>query len=262
MSAFADGLGSHHFGSWRRWLLGVGPIVLAALFLVRATTPVVDPLLLGIFVVLLAGTIALIGGSRAGAGVVLVLGLALFQPVTAREFSFSLSAVDSDGWRAWAVASVVALGWTLVAAVAVLAAGDRVDDAGGGRITAGVAAALGLGATLVAVFPMLSPQPAFGRDLDDTAIESLPVIELVNFAYEPIVVEALPGEPFRARLENPSDLPHTFTVEALDLEVYLPARRWAIIEIESESTESGPLAVVCTIGDHLSLGMAGVIEFG
>jgi hypothetical protein len=249
-------------GSWRRWLLGAGPIVLAALFLVRATTPVIDPLLLGIFVVLVAATIALVGGSRVGAGVVLVLGLALFQPTTAREFSFSLTAIDSDLWRVWAAASVVALGWTLVAAVAVLAAGDRVDDVGRGRLATGVAGALGLGAVLVAVFPMLSPQPAFGRDLDDAAIEAMPVIELVNFAYEPIVVDALPGETFRARLENPSDLPHTFTVEALDLEVYLPAGRWAIVEIGADAVGSGPLAVVCTIGDHLSLGMAGVIEFG
>jgi hypothetical protein len=51
------------FGSWRRWVLGLGPI-----------------------------------------------GLALFQPMTAREFSFSLSATDSDVWRVWAVASLVSLG--------------------------------------------------------------------------------------------------------------------------------------------------------
>jgi hypothetical protein len=262
MSATAPRLGRRQFGSWRRWLLGIGPVVLATLLLVRATTPVIDPLLTGIFVVLFAATVALIGGSRVGAGIVLVLGLALFQPITAREFSFSLTAVDSDLWRAWAVVSLLALGWSLVAAVTVLAAGDRVDDAGGGRVATGVAAALGLGAALVAVFPLLSPQPVFGGDLDATAIDSLPVIELVNFRYEPVVIDTPRGETFRARLVNPSDLPHTFTVEAFDLEVYLPAGRWAIVEIEADAVESSPLAVVCTIGDHLSLGMAGVIEFG
>jgi hypothetical protein len=262
MNAVGSLLGSRHFGSSRRWLLGVGPVVLATLFLVRATTPVVDPLLLGIFVVLTTATVALVGGSRVGAVVVLVLGLALFQPITAREFSFSLTAVDSDLWRAWAVASLVALGWSLVAAAIVLAAGNRVEDASGGRMATGVAAALGLGAVLVAVFPALSPQPAFGGDLDARAIESLPVIELVNFRYEPIVVEAPRAETLRARLVNPSDLPHTFTVESLDLEIYLPAGRWAILEIGADAVESGPLAVVCTIGDHLALGMAGVIELG
>ncbi len=260
MNETARRLGAHSFGSWRRWLLGVGPVTLATLFLVRATTPVIDPLLVGIFVVLLAATVALIAGSRVGAGVVLVLGLALFQPITAREFSFSLTAVDSDLWRVWAVGSLVALGWTLVAAVAVLAAGDRVDDTNGRHLATGVVAALGLGAALVAVFPMLSPQPAFGRGLDDAAIESLPVVELVNFRYEPIVTDTPRSETFRARLENPSDLPHTFTIEALDLEVYVPAGRWAILEIGADALDDGPLAVICTIGDHLPLGMAGVIE--
>jgi hypothetical protein len=147
------------------WLLGAGPIVLAALFLVRATTPVIDPLLLGIFVVLVAATIALVGGSRVGAGVVLVLSLALFQPMTAREFSFSLTAIDSDLWRVWAAASVVALGWTLVAAVAVLAAGAsrrcRSRTSGDGR-----RGSARVGGGTRRRLPDASPQPAFGRDLD------------------------------------------------------------------------------------------------
>ena len=105
MSAVAS-----RFGSWRRWVLGLGPIGLASLFLVRATVPVPDVVLLSIFVVLVAATAALIAGSRVGAAIVLALGLALFQPMTAREFSFSLSATDSDVWRVWAVASLVSLG--------------------------------------------------------------------------------------------------------------------------------------------------------
>ena len=117
------------FGSWRRWMLGLGPISLAALFLVRATVPVVDTVLLAIFVVLVAATAGLIAGSRGGAAVVLALGLALFQPMTAREFSFSLSATDSDLWRIWAFASLAALGWTIVAAIVVLVVGDRADTA-------------------------------------------------------------------------------------------------------------------------------------
>jgi hypothetical protein len=192
----------------------------------------------------------------------MVLGLALLQPITAREFSFNLSAIDSDGWRAWAVASLLALGWSLIAALVVLAAGDRVDEASGRRAAGGVAAAFATGVALVAVFPVLSPQPGFGGDLDAAAIDALPVIELVNYRYEPIVVEAPRGETFRARLDNPSGLPHTFTIEALDLEVFVPAGRWAILEIEADAVAAGPLPVVCTIGDHLSLGMAGVVEVG
>ena len=248
------------FGSWRRWALGVGPVCLTLLFLVRATTPAVDPMLLGIFVVLAASAAGLIAGSRIGAAGVLVLGLALFQPITAREFSFSLSAVDSQLWRVWAVGSLVALGWSLVAAVVVLAAADTVDRTPSVRIGSAVAGGLALGVALIAVFPALSPQPAFGQGLDDEAIAELPVIELLDFRYEPVVVEAVGGEVYRARLDNPTELPHTFTIESLDLEVYVPAGRWAVLEIGADALAATPLAVVCTIGDHLAHGMAGVIE--
>jgi hypothetical protein len=255
MSAVAS-----RFGSWRRWVLGLGPIGLASLFLVRATVPVVDVVLLSIFVVLVAATGALIAGSRVGAAIVLTLGLALFQPMTAREFSFSLSAPDSEVWRVWAFASLVSLGWTIVAAVVVLALGERSDTAPPWRISALAGAGLVLGLGLVAVFPALSPQPAFGQGLDDETISELPVIEMLNYAYDPVVVEVGIDGVYRARLVNPSDAPHTFTIESIDLEVFVPAGRWAVLELTPDDLSAGPLAVVCTIGDHLALGMAGVVE--
>ena len=258
--------------SWRRWTLGVGPLCLTLLFLVRATTPAIDPILLGIFVVLAASTAGLIAGSRIGAVGVLVLGLALFQPTTAREFSFSLSAVDSQMWRLWAVGSLVALGWSLAAAIFVLVAARTIDRTPSVRIASAIAGGVVVGVALIAVFPALSPQPAFGRDLDSEAIAALPVIELLDFRYEPVIVEAAGAGDgggddddgadgvYRARLDNPTELPHTFTVESLDLEVYVPAGRWAVLEIGADDLAVAPLAVVCTIGDHLALGMAGVIE--
>jgi hypothetical protein len=236
---------------------------LAGLFLVRATTPVADPILLSIFVVLLAGAIGLVAGSRPAAGVVLVLALALFQPITAREFAFSLTAIDSSAWRAWAIASVVAIGWSIVAAVVVLVRAERTDAQRGSQLGAQVAGGVALGVALLAVFPALAPQPAFGHGLDDDAIAQLPVVELLDFRFEPITVVASSGETYRARLENPTDVPHTFTIESIDLEVYVPAGRWAVLEIDAADLAPGaPLAVVCTIGDHLSLGMAGVVEVG
>lgn len=249
-------------GSWRRWVLGAGPIVLAALFLVRATVPVVDPLLLGIFVVLVAGIVGLVAGSRLGAAVVLALGLALFQPVTAREFSFSLSATDSRLWWVWAVGSLVALGWTIVAALVVLAVGSRSDAAAPWRIASLAVGGVALGVGLVALFPMLSPQPAFGEGLDGAEIAGLPVIEMRNFAFDPVVVEVGGDGTYRARLVNVSDVPHTFTVDSIDLEVYVPAGRWALVELSPDDLAGAPLAVICTIGDHLELGMAGVVEVG
>jgi hypothetical protein len=255
MSALAS-----RFGSWRRWTLGVGPIGLATLFLVQATAPVVDIVLLAIFVVLVVASAGLIAGSRAGAAVVLVLGLALFQPMTAREFSFSLSATDSNLWRIWAVASLAALGWTIVAAIVVLAVGDRADTAPPWRVGSLAVGGLALGFGLVAVFPALAPQPAFGQGLDDEATQALPVIELLNFAYDPVVVEVGADGMYRARLVNPSDAPHTFTIESIDLEVYVPPGRWTVLELSPDDLAGAPLAVICTIGDHLALGMAGVVE--
>jgi hypothetical protein len=255
MSALAS-----RFGSWQRWVLGIGPIALATLFLVRATVPVADTVLLAIFVVLVAATAGLIAGSRAGAGVVLVLGLALFQPMTAREFSFSLTATDSDIWRIWAIASLASLGWTIVAAIVVLVVGDRTDTTPPWRVGSLAAGGLALGFGLVAVFPALAPQPAFGEGLDDEATQALPVIELLDYAYDPVVVEAGADGVYRARLVNPTDLPHTFTIESIDLEVFVPAGRWAVLELSPDDLAGAPLAVICTIGDHLALGMAGVVE--
>ena len=256
MSAVAS-----RFTSWRRWMLGLGPIGLAALFLVRATVPVVDGLLLSIFVVLVASTAGLIAGSRLGAGVVLALGLALFQPMTAREFSFSLSSTDSDIWRVWAVASLVSLGWTIVvAAAAVLAIGDRTDAAPPWRVGSLVGGGVALGVALLAVFPALAPQPAFGQNLDAGSVGQLPVIELLNYAYDPMVIEAGADGTYRARLVNPSDEPHTFTIESIGLEVFVPAGRWAVLELTEDDLAGAPLAVICTIGDHLALGMAAVVE--
>ena len=244
------------FRSPSRWLLGLGPVALAALFLLRATTPVVDPTLLGIFVVLLAGVAGLVAGSRIGAAAVLLLSLALFQPMTAREFSFSLSALDSDAWQIWAAASLVALGWSIVAAVVVLVRGERTDAVRMRQVGVQVAGGLGLGALLIAVFPAMSPQPAFGQDLGNDEITRLPVIEMLDFGYDPVVVEAPAGEIYRARLDNVTDLPHTFTIESIDIEVFVPAGRWAIVELDPDDLAGAPLAVICTIGDHLAHGMA------
>lgn len=257
MNALAD-----RMRSWQRWTLGIGPIVLAGLFLIRATVPVADPMLIAIFAVLAAGTAALIAGSRVGAGIVLALSLALFQPITAREFSFSLSAVDSDVWRAWAVAALVSLGWSIVAAVIVLVTGGRSSTASARKIGAAVAGGLVFGAALIGVFPMLAPQPAFGQELGTAEIDTLPVITMYDYGYSPTIVEATgDDEPYRARIDNPTELPHTFTIESLDLEVFVPAGRWAVLEIDVEKgLVQAPLAVICTIGDHLSLGMAGVVE--
>jgi hypothetical protein len=246
--------------SWQRWVLGTGPILLSGLFVVRAVLPVPDPILLSIFVVLAAATAALIAGSRIGAGVVLLLAVALMQPMTAREFAFSLTAIDSDAWFVWAVAATISIGWSIVAAIVVLALGHRSDSAAALPVGAAVAGGVGVGVALIAVFPILAPQPAFGAGLDSGTLDALPVIEMRDFGYDPVIAQATAGERYLARVTNPTALPHTLTIESLDVEVFVPAGRWAVLEIDADDLADAPLAVICTIGDHLVLGMAGVIE--
>lgn len=241
----------------RHVLLGLGPLVLAGLFAARALSPAPDVMLLSIFGVLAVCSLGLMVGSRLGAGGVLLLSLSLFQPITAREFSFGLSSVDSVWWRFWAIASLVALGWSLVSAVVVLT-----GQAGGHvRSLAFVGGGLVVGVGLIPLFSAIAPQPGFGRDLDDEEIAALPVIEMLNYRYEPAVVRLGGDGIYRARVENPSSLPHNIVLDELDLEVFVPPGRWSIVEIDVAAlSAAGPLELYCSIGDHYDRGMLALLE--
>lgn len=243
-----------------RLILGAGAVLLAALFLMRGLVPVVDLTLLVIFLVLAGAAVATIGGSRVGAGVLMLLSLALFQPITAREFAFNLSSIDQPYWRWWAVASVVSLGLTIILAALTLIGVDLAADRRKVALAFVAGAALGVG--LLPVFGALAPQPGFGRDLDDAEIASLPVIELLNYRYEPPIVSVSSDEVYRAKLLNPSDLPHTVTIDALDLEVFVPAERWSVIEIDGGAMASLALELYCSVGDHRAQGMQAILEVG
>lgn len=239
----------------QRLLISAGPMALTALFLIRGLFPSPDAMLLAIFVVLLIAVGALVGGSRIGAGVVLLLALALFQPVTARDFSFNLSSVDEPLWGLWAIASLLALGCTIVASLLVL-----VGEIDAKRAIGGVVAGLALGVGLFPVFSALSSQPGFGGDLSAAELDSLPAIEMLNFRYEPPIVSLRADDTYRARVVNDSDLPHTITIDAIDLEVFVPAGRWAVIEIDGAELAAGQLELFCSIGDHRAQGMVALLE--
>lgn len=241
----------------QRLLISIGPIALTVLFLIRSLFPSPDARLLAIFVILLVAVGALVGGSRIGAGVVLLLALALFQPITARDFSFNLSSVDEPLWRVWASASLLALGCTIVASVLVFVGEIDVK-----RAIGGVVAGLALGVGLFPVFAALSPEPGFGGDLSAAELDSLPVIAMLNFRYEPPIVSLWADDTYRARVVNDSDLPHTITIDAIDLEVFVPAGRWAVIEIDGAELAAGQRELFCSIGDHRAQGMVALLEVG
>lgn len=238
------------------WLLAVGPGLLVAMFAIRSVRPVVDPTLVSIWVVLLAATVGTILANRIAAGALALLAVAMFQPMVARDLSFSLSGIDSGLWTTWAVVTIIATGWTLVTALVVLAGRPVTMKAGTVAAVVGVS----IGVMLLGVFPVLSPQPAYGSDLSADQISELPVIAMVNYAYGLPSTDIASMEPYLAKLVNPSDLPHTFTIESLDLEVYVPAERWAVVEIDPAQLANDTLTIICTIGDHLDQGMTARVD--
>ena len=49
--------------------------------------------------------------------------------------------------------------------------------------------------------------------------------------------------------------------DALDLEVWVPAGRWAVLEFDAgRLADSVPF--YCSVGDHRDLGMSGLLELG
>ena len=235
-----------------RSVLAVGPAVFAVLFLVRSVRPTVDTTLLPIGLALAVLTVALLTGRRWAALAYLSCPVAVFATPAGREFSFHLSAIDSTGWRWFAVASLLGLGTAIGLVALVLLDRPPSWRTGGAAVVGGLA----LGLLMIVGIQAIEPHPAFGGDLSDEEIAALPVIELVNYGYLADGAITIPADGvFLARLENPSDLPHTFTIEAVDVEVWVPAGRWAVVEIDGTELPIGAVAVICTVGDHLDRGM-------
>ena len=237
-----------------RWqaVLAVGPVVFLGLLVLRAVTPVVDTTLLSISLVIGIVTSGTVAGRRWAALAYLVVPVALLTSPAGRELSFDLSAIDSTGWRWFAVGSLLSAGVATAAAILVLLGRQPSPSNGAAAVVGGLA----LGGLMIVAVQGISSHPGFGSDLSDEEIAALPVVELVNYGYLSDGPITLPADgTFRARLENPSDLPHTFTVEEVDVEVYVPARRWAIVELDGASLGADEVAIICTVGDHLDRGM-------
>lgn len=241
-----------------RVALATGPVVFAVLFVFRGVRPVADPTILGIATVLLVVTGFLLRGRRWAAVGELGFVVALFASPASRSFSFDLAGIDSTGWQVFAVVGLVSLG--LAAATALVVLTDRRRPRELVLATVG-GAALGVG--FIVAIQAVEPIQAYATDLTDDQLAALPEVELLDFAYDPLVFEVPAGGVYRARLVNPTDVPHTFTVDELDLDVYVPARRWAVVEIDGAGLATDDrYLVICTIGDHLERGMQAVKRRG
>lgn len=233
----------------------LGPVMFALLFLVRAVNPI-DPILAPIGVALVGATAFLATGRRLAGLVYLLFPIALFTSPAIQEISFNLGAIDSSAWRWHAVASLLALGPATATAVLVALRPRRPD---GPVVLASIVAGATLGGLLLLAAPAVADHPSFGRDLSEVELAALPVIDLLNYRYDAAVITVEADGPQRFRLDNPTDVPHTVTIDAIDLEVWVPAGRWAVLEFDGGRLAES-VAFYCSVGDHRDLGMSGLLE--
>jgi hypothetical protein len=245
------------------WWIALGPLLLAALLVVRAVAVGGDDATMLLAIAAVTSALAIVGTHVPWlAPLVLVAGpIALLASPARTELSFSLSRPGDTAWFVFALLVAGAVGTSLVAAVAVLAR-RRV---GPFRLGPRVAAGLAVGAVGTVGFALLvvevDPQPDLGRGLTDAERAALPVVDLVNFAYaiDPTGSLLTPTGRLAFVLDNPSDLPHTFTVDAIDLDVYVPAGRSAVVDVELPS-DIDRLDVHCAVSEHRALGMVARID--
>ncbi|MFD1149243.1 cupredoxin domain-containing protein [Saccharothrix hoggarensis] len=145
-----------------------------------------------------------------------------------------------------AAVQVLAVGVAVLSAVLALVRRDRavVGLAGGAALGAAVAVAL------VAVLPQADDTGSLTPD----QVAALPVVDLVNYRFAPAQLRVGPGEPVAFRFTNDTDDDHTFTIEALGVEVEVPSGRTRVAVVRAPA---GQYALLCTVGDHEEQGMVG-----
>lgn len=235
----------------------IAPTLFAALFAVRAVRPAVDSTLVGILVAMIVIVAAIWTGRRWAAVAFLAFPIALITTPAAADLSFSLVALDSAWWRVHAILSLLTAGVGAVGCI-VLAL-DRPEPESptipGLRSAGLVAVGVLVGLGMIGLVRVIEPVEVAGGDLTAAERAALPRIALTNFAYAPTPIEVEAGTTHRAMLVNPSDLPHTITIDAWNIDVRVPAGREAVIEIEVPSNAEGAQEFYCAIGEHRAEGM-------
>jgi hypothetical protein len=240
----------------RRSPLALAPLTFIAMFVIRSLIPIFDPIFASITVAMIVVVTFMFLGKRWSGLAFLVFPVALFTTPGGREFSFNLSSVDNTAWRWHAIVGLLSMGVGSVVAVQTirdkpLLARSQLANGVGGLL---------LGVLMITGLSTLYPMASSSRSFTPTERTALPSISLLNYGIDIPDLRVRKRTDFHAVVRNPSDLPHTLTIAALNIEVYVPARRWAILEIGRDQLPRQPLLVYCTIADHRSLGMERTLE--
>ncbi len=239
-----------------RWLSGwpaIGPALLAVLLSYRtiAIAGLEPPIGLSIAASMIAIAWAAFTRRRWAAPLLLVGPIALIASPAGTELSFNLARPDETSWFVFAVLVCVSAGFSLAGAVALLAPTPAARWALAPLVIVGTYA---FGWLLVTI----DPQPDLGADLSAERIAELPQTRLVNFSYglppSDLIVDVDGQSRLQVRLVNSSDLPHTFTIDDLGVDVYVPAGRQALVDL-AVTDAPDVVTLHCAIGDHRQLGM-------
>lgn len=244
-------------GRWRSVVMwALGPALLGVLLAGRTLlAPGLEPAIgLPIAATLLAIAVVAARGSSAAPWLLLVGPIALVTSPARTELAFNLARPREEVWFAFTV--VLALG----AGLSIAAAAARWRHQSQLRLSVlslAVVAAAGFAALIVAV----DPQPDQGRDLAAPVRDALPEVTLLTYGYSVGEVEAGTVEQGRLQvmLVNDSELPHTLTVDELDVSVYVPAGRQAVLDVEVPA-DAGTLPAYCAVGDHREQGMTTTVR--
>jgi hypothetical protein len=240
------------------WWPALGPALLGALLAIRTLVGAGLAPAIGLSIAAMLGGVAYLAPRRDWwTAPLLLLGpIALVASPAGTELSFNLSHSSDRFWFVLTLAITVSVGLCVAAAVCAVL-DHRVVRRSAGLIA--VLAAVGFAVGLVT----LDPQPDLGRGLDAASRATLPEVALVNFAYglpaDDLIVDVDGRERLRVLLDNPSDLPHTFTIEAVGVDVYVPAGRSAFVDVPFERAVAEPPSIHCAIGDHRQLGMVATL---
>jgi hypothetical protein len=252
---------TNRFVLWRS-PLALGPILVLGAFVFRSLTPLFDTTVALISGVLIVVVAFMLVGQRWSGFAFLVLPVALFTSPAGREFSFNLSAVDNPIWRWHSIVGLLSVGVGSVAAVFVARGRPPRNGHHRLRLVANMAGGVGLGGLMIVAMSALFPHPGFGQAMSNQKIDSLPVIEMLNYAYDVPKLQASAGNPFSAVVKNSTNLPHTITIESLDIDLYVPAGRFSVIEIgpDEVNPRGSRIPMYCTVGEHRTLGMERTLD--